>query len=49
MGVEGQRDASVVKTNSQQLHGGSQLLVMGSVAFFWHAGVHANRAYTLNK
>jgi hypothetical protein len=30
-------------------HGGSQPSVMWSGALFWHAGVHAGRAFTDNK
>lgn len=29
--------------NPQQSHGGSQLFVMRSDAFFWYVGVHAGR------
>ena len=29
--------------NSQQPHGGSQLLIMWFDALFWHAGKHADR------
>jgi hypothetical protein len=37
--------------NSKQPHGGSQPSVMRSGTFFWHAGVHADRAliHKINK
>ena len=33
------------KFNFLQPHGGSQPSVMGFDAFFWHAGIHAARAF----
>jgi hypothetical protein len=52
--LEAWKDGSLVKStgcssrgpefNSQQPHGGSQPSVMRSDAFFWHAGIHADRA-----
>jgi hypothetical protein len=52
--VQGWKGGSAVKRtgcssrgpefNFQQPHAGSQPSIMGSYVFFWHAGVHADRA-----
>ena len=34
---------------SQQPHGGSQPSILGYDAFFWHAGIHANRILNIYK
>ena len=57
--IMGWRDSSVVKSidcssrgpefNPQQPRGGSQPSTMRSDAFFWHAGIHADRAMYIIK